>query len=283
LNSEGRLIGDFTIARSAPEHFYVFGSGIAETYHLRWFEAHLPDGGVRLRPLSAELLGFAIAGPKSRDLLARVSGEDVSNGAFPFLGFREMDLGMVPALVGRISFTGDLGYEIWCCADYQLALYDLLFEAGRDLGLRLFGSRALNSLRLEKSWGTWARELRPIYGPFEAGLGRFVDLRKNDFIGREAAQRERENGGERRRCTFVVEAERADVMGDEPIWQDGRVVGWVTSGGFAHHVGRSVALGYIPADLTEAEAFEIEILGERRPARLQPEPLFDTDGSRLRS
>ncbi|MGH6943858.1 MAG: GcvT family protein, partial [Geminicoccaceae bacterium] len=131
LNSEGRLIGDFTIARAAPERFYVFGSGIAETYHLRWFEAHLPDSGVRLRPLSAELLGFAIAGPKSRDLLARVSGEDVSNGAFPFLGFRKMDLGMVPALIGRISFTGDLGYEIWCCADYQLALYDLLFEAGR--------------------------------------------------------------------------------------------------------------------------------------------------------
>jgi dimethylglycine dehydrogenase len=282
LNREGKLIGDFTIARAGPERFFIFGSGAAETYHLRWFEAHLPGAGARLRPLTAELLGFQIAGPKARELLARVVRDDVSSGAFPFLSFRRMDVGMIPAQVGRISFTGDLGYEIWCRADYLCALHDLLSEAGADLGLRPFGGRALNSLRLEKSWGTWAREYRPIYGPTEAGLERFVDLRKNDFIGRDGVLRERETGPERRLATFVVDADRADVIGDEPIWHEGRVVGWVTSGGYAHFVGKSVALGYVPAELAAAERFEIEILGERRSARLQPEPLFDPEASRMR-
>ena len=128
-------------------------------------------------------------------------------------------------------------------------------------------------------------EYRPIYGPYEAGLGRFVDLRKNDFVGRAAAQREKETGGKLRLQGFCVDALDADAIGDEPIWHDGRVVGWVTSGAYAHHVGRSMALGYVPAGLAglaEPDAFEIEILGERRAATLQPTALFDPDGTRMR-
>jgi len=209
--------------------------------------------------------------------------DDVSTAAFPFLSFRQMDVGMIPCKIGRITFTGDLGYEIWVSVDYQRALYDVIVEAGRPFGLRPFGARALHSLRLEKSFGTWAREFRPIYGPLEAGLDRFVDLRKNDFIGRDAVLREKETGPQRRLVSFVVDDAGADCIGDEPVWHADKVIGWITSGGYAHHVGKSVALGYVPAQLAAADSgFEIEILGERRPAALAPEPLFDPTGARMR-
>jgi len=282
LNHQGRLIGDFTVAKLGPERLFVFGSGVAEAYHMRWFERHLPARGVAIRALGLDLVGLSIAGPRSRELLGRVTRDRVTNDALPFLAFREMEVDMVPAMVGRITFTGDLGYEIWVKPEYQNALFDALTEAGTDLGLRLFGARALNSLRLEKGFGAWATEYRPIYGPFEAGLERFIALGRNDFIGREAALREKEEGPERRLVTLVVDAADADVIGDEPIWHDGEVVGWVTSGGFAHVVAKSVALGYVPSTLTQEDAFEIEILGERRPARLQREPLLDPAAARMR-
>ena len=284
LNPNGKLIGDFTVAKLSDERFYVFGSGIAEDYHMRWFEAHLPETGVAIRPLRDELVGFSLAGPRARALLARLAQDDVSNAAFPFLSFRELELGMVPAKVGRITFTGDLGYEIWVGVDYQRALYDQILAAGGEFGLRRFGARALQSLRLEKSFGTWAREYRPIYGPFEAGLGRFVDLRKNDFIGRDAALKEKETGGARRLVGFAIEDNGADAVGDEPVWHRGKVIGWITSGGYAHHLRRSLALGYIPASLAGAsDDFEVEILGERRPAEPALAPPFDPQGLRMRS
>ncbi|HUI16388.1 MAG TPA: FAD-dependent oxidoreductase [Alphaproteobacteria bacterium] len=284
LNPNGKLIGDFTVAKLSDERFYVFGSGIAEDYHMRWFEAQLPEKGVAIRPLRDELVGFSLAGPRARTLLERLAQGEVSNAAFPFLSFRELELGMVPAKVGRITFTGDLGYEIWVSVEYQRALYDHILAAGRELGLRRFGARALHSLRLEKSFGTWAREYRPIYGPFEAGLGRFVSLRKNDFIGRDAALKEKEAGGGRRLVSFAIEDDGADAVGDEPVWHEGKVIGWITSGGYAHHLRRSLALGYIPAALAgESDGFEVEILGERRPAALALAPPFDPQGVRMRS
>jgi len=283
LNRNGKLIGDFTVTKMAPDRFFVYGSGPAEEYHLRWFEAHLPDRGAAIRSLRSQMVGLSIAGPRARELLQRLTHQDVSNAAFPFLSYREMDIGMVPAKVGRITFTGDLGYEIWVDVEYQRALDEAIAAAGRDLGLKRFGARALNALRLEKSFGTWAREFRPIYGPFEAGLDRFVDLRKNDFIGRDAALREKEAGPKRRLVTFVVSDAGADCIGDEPVWHDGKVVGWITSGGYAHHVGKSLALGYVPAELAAASSgFEIEIIGHRRPASIAQRPLFDPEGRRMR-
>jgi dimethylglycine dehydrogenase len=282
LSPAGKIIGDFTVAKVGPERFFVFGSGLAENYHLRWFERNLPDRGVALRSRSRDMHGFIVAGPKSRALLARLTDTDVSNAAFPFMDFRRMDLGMLPAWVGRISYTGDLGYELWVAPDDLRRLYDDLLAAGEDLGLRQFGLRAINSLRLEKSYGSWSREYRPIYTPAEAGLDRFVDLRKNAFIGRDAALRDRDAGPKLRLVTLTVDVDEADVVGDEAVWHDGRVVGWVTSGGYTHWAERSVALAYVPADLAQAgDGFEIEILGDRRPAKLQPEPLFDPKRERM--
>ncbi|MGX5664792.1 GcvT family protein [Rhizobium daejeonense] len=286
LNEAGKLIGDFTVANLDEEEFLVIGSGIAEEYHMRWFEQHLPDdGSVEVNPLGLGLVGLSIAGPRARDVLAKLTHLDVSDSAFPFMDIREMDIGMAQAVVGRVSYTGDLGYEIWMRPEYQRYLFDAIMEAGAEFGIGLFGLRALNSLRLEKSFGSWSREYRPLYGPLEAGLSRFVALGKAvDFIGKEAALKEKAEGGSLRLRTFVVSARDADVIGDEPIFLNGEVKGWVTSGGFAHSSGVSVAIGYVPKEVADVvEGWSIEILGEELPARLQPQPLFDANGSRMRS
>jgi dimethylglycine dehydrogenase len=156
---------------------------------------------------------------------------------------------------------------------------------GADLGVRWFGARALLSLRLEKNWGVWTLDFRPDFTPAESGLDAFVSFDKNTpFIGRDAALEARERGPEKRLVTLVVDADGVDVNRDEPLFHEGACVGYVTSGGYAHYVGESVALGYVPADLADAGVrFEVEILGERRPARIQPRPLYDPDGSRMRS
>ncbi|HET7727309.1 MAG TPA: FAD-dependent oxidoreductase [Candidatus Limnocylindrales bacterium] len=292
LNDRGRIVGEFTVARASDaEEYYLFGSLPAEVHHSRWFLHHLPaDGSVRFEVLGLGLVGLSVTGPASRDVLGAVAPDlDLSTEAFPFMSFRRVDLGMTPAMLARINYSGDLGYEIWLRPEHQRALFDRIVEAGQPHGLRLFGMRALMSLRLEKSYGTWFREYRPIYTIPEAGLQRYVRL-DHDFIGREAYERQLAEGPARRLVTFVVDPDPeapADVIGDEPIWHDGKVVGWVTSGGYGHSVGRSIALGYVPSELAEPDApggqsFEIEIIGRRRPARLQPEPLFDPQGLRMR-
>ena len=317
-NPAGNLVGDLTVAclPAAPgraegpagtvvggttgnvrdgERFAVFGSGIAERYYERWFDAHLPsDSSVSYQTLGAEMCGLAIAGPASRALLADVTDADVSAHGMRFMAFVEMDIGLAPVWCGRISFTGDLGYELWMPARYQRYVFDLLREAGTAHGLELFGLHALNSLRLEKGFGSWVREYRPDYDPFEAGLGRFVRMEK-DFVGRDALAAKHGEGGPPgevaatglRLCTWTVETEpgRAgfDVIGDEPVWHDGEVVGWVTSGGYAHHSEASVAMGYVPADLADSLGqFEIEIVGTRRAATPVTGCLWDPEGTRMR-
>ena len=298
LKADGRVIGDFTLANLGPRgdgragaegeacEWLLIGSGSAEDYHLRWFEQRLPtDGSVTVASHGAALAGLAIAGPKARELLAAVCGEDVSNEAFRFMDIRRLGVGMAEALVGRVSYTGDLGFELWVRSDEQRHVFQTLMEAGSAFGLAPFGLRALNALRLEKGFGSWAREYRPIYDPVECGLDRFVALDKAaGFVGREALRARATNGGSPLRLrTFVLEANEADVIGDEPIFHAGKVCGWVTSGGYAHASDASVAMGYVPREMADAvEGWEIELLGERLPARLQPRPLFDANGGAMR-
>lgn len=283
LNAKGKLIGDFTVARPDTSTFHVFGTAGAEDYHRRWWDAHAPASGLTIRSLRSALTGISIAGPRARTLLQRIAGEDMSNAAFPFMSTRRMDLGMVPALVNRLTFTGDLGYEFWVTPDYLETLYDLLLHHGTDLGLAHVGVRAVLSMRLEKSWGVWAREYRPIYGPYEAGLGRFVSLKKGDFIGRDAVLREKEEGGKLRLVTLMIDAHDADAFGDEPVRLDGTTIGWITSGGYGHTVGKSLAMAYIQADrVGTTSGLTVDILGEPRPATIAPEPPFDPAGERMR-
>jgi dimethylglycine dehydrogenase len=252
--------------------------------HLRWFESRLPMAGVTVRSLRAELVGLAIAGPRARDLLARVCRDDVSHRAMPFLAVRRLEIAGATVTAARISFTGELGYELWMDAAHERRVHQALVEAGTPLQLRHFGARALNSMRLEKSFGTWAREYRPIYDPVEAGLERRIDWRKPAFVGREAAWHARERGPRRRLVTLVVDAADADAAGDEPVWQGDAVVGAVTSGGYGHAVGASIALAYVPAALADdATGLTVEILGEQRGAVIAAAALYDPSGSRMRA
>jgi dimethylglycine dehydrogenase len=285
LTPRGKLHGDLTIGRLAEDRFFIFGSGSAQHIHRRWFEQHLPAAGVVYRNRSDELHGLSIAGPQSRELLGRLVRQDVSAEALRFLDFRQMDVAGVPALLARVSFTGELGYEIYCAPQYQLALSEAIERAGAGLGLRFFGARALMSLRLEKSWGVWTLDYRPDFTAAESGLDTFVRLDKPaNFIGKSAATAEKARGPEKRLVTLVVDANQVDVIRDEPIFSDGRCIGYVTSGGYAHYVGKSVAMGYVPTEFQQQhKPFEIEILGEMRSAWVQRLPLYDPAGERMKS
>jgi dimethylglycine dehydrogenase len=285
LKDDGKLIGDLSIACVKEGDFFLAGSGMAEVYYRRWFEDHLPaDGSVVLETIGLGLVGLSIAGPNARKVMEKITHTDISSGSLRFMAIREMELGFAPCLVGRVSFTGDLGYEIWMKPEYQRHVFDQLMEAGAEFGIKLFGLRALNAMRLEKNFGGWAREYRPLYGSLEAGLERFVAYSKPaDFIGKEAATAERDNGGALRLKMFVVEARDADVIGDEPISLNGDVVGWVTSGGYAHNSGASMAMGYVPKEHANAEGpWQIELLGELLPARVQHAPIWDANAERMR-
>ncbi len=297
LNRQGKLIGDFTVGALADalgdERVFVFGSGTAQEYHERWFRQEMAtagvdvDGSVQLRVWGHELTGLSIAGPRARDVLAELVDLDVSNEALPFLDFRDTWVGSVPALLGRVTFTGDLGYEIWCTSGFQQQLFDRAMAAGQPFGIRPFGARALDSMRFDKGWGAWATEYRPIYDPYEANMGWMVKLDKGDFVGRDAAAAIAETGPSRKLVLFSMDAgdgaDAADCIGNEPIWHGDSVVGWVTSGGYAHHSGLSMALGYVPIQhAASGGPWEIEVVGVRRPAELLAEPPFDPAGSRMR-
>ena len=288
LNPQGRIVGEFSVARVGPDDFFLFGSQIAEVHHSRWFRAHLPEGGhtIRFDVLALSLVGLSIAGPHARDVLQSVTEESLATADYPFMTFRQIDIDAIPARVGRMTYTGDLGYEIWVAPEYQRKLFDVLWSAGQPYGMGLYGFRALMSMRMEKMFGTWFREYRPIYTPLEAHMDRSLKL-DHDFVGREALEAEAERGPARSLVYLEIDPdpdEPADVIGDEPIWHDGAVVGWVTSGAYAHHVGRSLGFGYVPAPLaTPGAEFEVEIIGHRRPARLLTEPAFDPTGERMRA
>lgn len=294
-NDEGLIIGDFTIACAGidkvgtyegVERFQMWGSSQAQLYHMRWFEAHLPDdGSVRIDNIDLGLTGLSIAGPNAQKVLAKLTDEDVSNETFKFMDFLEIPIGSVPALLNRISYSGDLGYEIWVKPEYVRRLYTAIREAGEEFDLKPFGMRALLNMRLEKHFGTWFREFRPIYTPFEAGLDRFVSKKKNEFIGRKGVFAHQDNPPLTRICLNVTGATDADCIGDEPISLGDEVIGWVTSGGYGHFVEQSLATGYIPTDrLDEAREYglKVEIIGDLCAAEIQDEPPFDPQGKRMR-
>ncbi len=283
LSPKGRLIGgDFTMSCLSDEAFQLTASYGAQAYHMRWFESHEAEG-VRIENVSDRLNGFQIAGPKAREVLQACCRADVSE--MRFMDVRQLTVGMVDCLVQRVSYTGDLGgYEIYCDPMAQRSLWDTLWTAGEPLGMAPFGMRAMMSLRLDRFFGSWLSEYSPDYTAAETGLDRFISWKKDDdFIGRKPAEAERESGAKRKLCAFEVEAEDADVVGYEPIWLDGEVVGFCTSGGYSHHAEKSIALGLMPRDAaSDGLEVEIEILGQMCKARLISTPLFDADGTRMR-
>ncbi|MSP83135.1 MAG: FAD-dependent oxidoreductase [Alphaproteobacteria bacterium] len=285
LSPKGRLYGDLTVGRLDDDRFMIFGSGGAQSVHMRWFLKHLPASGVALRNRGMELHGLAISGPRSRELLAKLTAADVSATAFKFRDLKEIEVAGIRCTVARISFSGELGYEIYCPPEYLLALFAAIMGEGRDLDPRLYGWRALYSLRLEKNYGIWTYDFKADFTAAEAGLDGFIRFDKDaDFIGRTAALAEHNSGPRQRLVTLVVDADDCDANRDEPIFHEGKCVGFVTSGGFAHFTGRSVAMGYVPAETVQPGArYQVEILGALRDARLQAEALHDPKGLRMRS
>lgn len=288
LNEHAKLIGDLSVAKLDDENFYIFGSGAWEHYHMRHFLSYLPQAGVHLQSCRDSLAGLSIAGPQARALLQKLTRTDLSTQAFPFMSFQRAEIGLTPALLGRVTFSGDLGYEIWVAPDFLLSLYETLCQAGEEFGLVHFGLRALNSMRLEKGFGSWMREYRPDYSASACGLGRFVNVKKNDFIGRQAFLKQQEFAPERRLITLSVAIAKgkaaADAVADDPIWHQGKVVGWVTSGGYGHYVNKSIALGYVDNAVADSDTgFEVEIIGERYSATRHNAPLFDPDNKRMRA
>lgn len=284
LNPAGKLIGDFTVARADEDEFFIFGSGTAEEFHLRWFEKQLEDvADVQLECLRSKLTGLSIAGPNAKQLLSRLTKHDLDD--FSFMSFSRMDVGHSPALVGRISFTGEQGYEIWVEPDYLRALYLNITEAGADLGLRHFGARALDSLRHEKGFGGWTREFTPDYEPVQAGMGRFVKPSKGEFIGCEAVAARADQTAEKQLIQLAIDDldGDADAVADEPVFHNGNVVGWVTSGAYGHCVEMSLAQAYVDTVVANAEDFSVEILGQMHPAKRLTQPPYDPSGSKMRS
>lgn len=281
LSHKGRLIGDFTVSCASETEFYLTASYGSQSYHKRWFEQNAQDG-VSVENISDQLTGFQIAGPKSREILQACTRDDVA--AMRFLDVREMTIGQTACRVQRVSYTGDLGYEIYCNPMDQRQLWQTLWSEGQPKGLTPFGMRAMMSLRLDKFFGSWLSEFSPDYTAAETGMDRFISFKKDaDFIGREAAEAERDTPPERQLCAFEVDADDADVVAYEPVFIDGEVQGFCTSGGFAHHSNKSIALALIPREHAhDGLKVEIEILGQMRSATLIVEPPFDADGVKMR-
>jgi dimethylglycine dehydrogenase len=281
LNREGRLIGDLTLFRLDDQEFMIFGSGYLQTIHMRWFLEHA-EAGVTIDNVSDLYCGLAISGPNAQEIVGRAAGPDIRK--LPLFGARRAEVGFIPAIVGRLSITGELGYEFYVKPQHQYALYKALTTAGQDLGLRSVGLYAVGSLRLEKAYGIWSREFTPDYTPTMAGLDRFIDYDREGFIGREAALVDRASPASRRLVTLVVDATDADPVGFEPVWRKERLVGFTTSGGFGHTVGESLAMAYLDDDLAvEGAEVEVHVIGERRPARVTLSARHDPAGARLRA
>ena len=280
LAPSGRILGDLTVTRTEENAYLMIGSGTAEVYYLRWLHANAPSSGVEIRNVTSQLCGLSLTGPKARDVLQAISDTDLSNAAFPFLRARWIQVGLAKVLAIRASFTGELGFELYMPPAFQLHVYERLMAAGKPHGLRPFGVRALHAMRIEKGYGSWGREFTADYNAAEADWARFVRFDKGDFIGRAAAEKQFKDGPKRKLGLVEIAATESDIMGAEPIFQNGKAVARVTSGYYAHWTGKQLALGYLP--VAGGDAFEVEVLGQRVAAKRLPEAPYDPKSERLR-
>jgi dimethylglycine dehydrogenase len=285
LLPSGHLKGDLTVMRLTEEKFMITGSGYLQEFHMLWFEQQLAGRKVRIVNRTEELSTIAIAGPASRELMAKVTSSDVDKKSMPFMTAHSVDVGLAPCLIARLSFTGELGYEMYVPTAYAGALYDQLLEAGESLGIRAFGIRALVSLGMEKSFGIWSREFTPDYTPAMCGFDRFVDYSKADFIGREAALADRDAEHVHKLVTLEIDSNNADAWGYEPVWCEDEYAGFVTSGTYGHTVEKSLALAYVKSEFLESPDNElsVHVVDERRAARILSEAAYDPSGLQMRS
>ena len=281
LSEEGRLKGDLTIFNWGDGTWWVMGSYYLRAWHMRWFNDY-KDDGVVVKDLGEDWAGFSLSGPRSREVIERLTSDSV--GGLPFMGCGDFDIGLIRSKVGRLSVAGELGYEIHCRMGDHIALRRLLLEAGEESGIIEYGFNAMLSLRLEKSFGIWSAEFTQGYTPGMTGMDRWIAWDKGEFNGRKAALAERDgNGPAQKVVTLAVDADDADASGFEPVWHDDNLVGFVTSGGYGHTLDQSLAMAMVNSDLaTEGTGLKVHIVGVERNATVIAASPYDPEGKAMR-
>jgi dimethylglycine dehydrogenase len=279
----GGIECDVTITKLAEDHYYVVSAAATELHDYDWIARHVPDdGSVTLTNTSSAVGVLTLAGPRSRELLQALTRTDCSNKAFRFFRCKSMRIGMAPVRALRLSFVGELGYELHLPMEYQRHVYDLLMAEGAQYGIVDWGYRALDSMRLEKAYRLWSADMSADWTPLEAGMDRFVDFDKGDFIGRDALLQQKESGVERLLTCMVVDSDDADAHGFEPVLSGDEFIGYVASGGYGHTTGKSIAFSYLPVEYSApGTELSIDILGNRLRANVVEGPLYDPENERL--
>jgi glycine cleavage system T protein len=285
LNDHGGIECDLTATRLHADRYLLITGTAFGTHDLAWIRGQAgPEDDVEVRDVTSSLACLALWGPRARDILATVSPADLSNDGFPYMSQREVVVGDVPCLALRVTYVGELGWELYPPTEFALRLWDMVLEAGRPLGLIPAGYRAIDSLRLEKGYRVWGADITPEETPLEAGLGFAVKLEKGEFNGRTALQRAAAEGPRRRLACLVLSDFRSVALGNEPVFAGGEVVGRVTSGGVGYTVGKSIAYASLPLELSDpGTRLSVEVFGKRVDAEVAAEPLYDPKGERIRS
>lgn len=284
LNQKGGIMCDLTITRLGEQEFLVLTGGGIGMHDLAWIRQNAPkDHSVTITDVTSSYGALGLWGPKARAVLESVTDSDVSNAAFPYYTAQQLYVGLIPVLALRISYAGELGWELYAPSEYGLRLWDTLWAAGQAHGLIAAGGGAFDSLRLEKGYRLWGADIHSEYNPYEAGIGWAVKLNKGDFLGREALVKIREQGIQRKLCCMTLDDPTAVVMGKEPIWCNGSIVSYVTSANYGYTIQRGIVYGYLPINQSGPDtAVEVEYFGKRLKATVRAEPLFDPKLARLK-
>ena len=284
LNDAGGIECDFTVTRLAEDRFRIITGTAFGMHDLSWIRDHAPAGGsVVVEDVTSAYACVGLWGPNARAILQRLTPTDISNKALPFMTAHELAVGSVPCLALRVTYVGELGWELYCPSEFGLRLWDTIWDVGAEHGLVAGGYKAVESLRLEKGYRVWGSDITSDTDPYQAGLGFAVKLDKGSFIGRDALVKKRESPAATKLACLVLEDPRRVVLGSEPVRIDGEVVGRVTSGGYGYAVERSIAYAYIPSTTAIDTPVEVDIFGTWITGRLAKEPLYDPTGSRVRS
>jgi len=284
LNQKGGIECDLTVCRLGEDHFYLVTGTAFINHDLHWIRKHLPgDGSISVTDVTSSKACITLCGPQARNILGQLTGDDLSNEGFPYMTFKGIPIGYAPVLTLRITYVGELGYELHMPMEYGPYVYDVLWEAGKPFGLINAGYRCIDSLRLEKGYRYWSGDISPEHTPFEAGLDFCVKLDKADFIGREALLTQKEKGLTRRLCCLTIDSAPLMPVGKEAILDGDKVVGLVTSGGFGHTIKKPIAYGYLPIDYSKpGTRLQIEVAATRYEATVEKDPLYDPENKKVK-
>jgi glycine cleavage system T protein len=285
LNARGGIECDFTVTRIADDRFLIVTGTAFGQHDLSWIRLHAPrDGSVFVDDVTSSYGCFGLWGPKARLILQKVTQDDISNEGFPYMTAKRIGLGTVPVLAVRVTYVGELGWEFYFPMEYGARLWDTLWAAGEPEGMVAAGYKAIDTLRLEKGYRYWGADISPDYTPYETGLGFAVKLNKGDFLGKEALVKQKAEGLQQKLCCMTLSDPTAVALGNEPIFHEGKVVGWITSGGYGYSVQKSIAYGYLPIALAKpGRSYETELFGESIRLTVEAEPLYDPKGERIKA